>query len=200
MAKRIVRRMLWLGRGTALTLGLAVMLAMVVGVASAAFGANGDPWILGQANVATAITKLVGDVNGSTVRLVNNNADANDRALDLQVQAGEPPMSVNSSTRVANLNADELDGKDSTGFVAANIYKTEGPVVAGTDLGDGTFVAEKACNPGDVLLSGGPANVAPASDMVESFPAPGNLSAWKARIHKNGAADNWNVVVLCADQ
>ena len=46
----------------------------------------------------------------------NNNAGANDTALSLKVQAGEPPMKVNSSTMVANLNADKLDNLDSTDF------------------------------------------------------------------------------------
>ena len=55
----------------------------------------------------------------------NNNADANDTALSLKVQAGEPPMKVNSSTMVANLNADKLDADkldnlDSTDFQRAD--------------------------------------------------------------------------------
>jgi hypothetical protein len=191
-----------IGRVTALTLGAAVMLALVVGVTSAAFGSNGDPWILGHNNTATLITKLGGSlgVDGAMVQLKNNNADANDTALDLQVQTGEAPMTVNSSTRVNNLNADQLDGRDSTTFVASNIYKTEGPVDAGTLLGDGTFAASMACNPGDILLSGGPANINATSRLLESFPSPGTTNSWSARIHKNGLADNFNLVVLCANQ
>ncbi len=64
---------------------------------------------------------------------------------------------------------------------------------------DGTFTIEQACNAGDVLLSGGPANVNATSVMVESFPAPGSTNAWKARIKPTGA-DNFSVVVLCIDQ
>ena len=191
-----------IGRATALALGVAVMLALVVGVTSRAFGANGDPWTLGQGNAATAITVLGGalGVDGPMVRLINNNADADDTALDLRVQTGEAPLSVNSTARVTNLNTDLLDGKDSGGFVAASIYKRESAVAAGTQISDGTFVAEQACDPGDVLLSGGPANINPTSVMLESFPAPGSTTSWKVRINKNGAADNWNVVVLCANQ
>jgi hypothetical protein len=202
MARTIFSGAWWIGRLTALTVGLAVMLALVVGVASAAFGANGDPWLLGRGNVATAITKLGGalGVNGPMLQLINNNADANDTALDLQVQSGEAPMTVNSSTKVNNLNADLLDGKHSTAFVTSNIYKTEGPVDAGTLIGDGTFVANKACNPGDILLSGGPANINATSTLLESFPSPGTTNSWSARINKNGQADNFNVVVLCAAQ
>jgi hypothetical protein len=193
-----------IGRVTALTLGAAVMLALVVGVTSAAFGSNGDPWILGQNNTATLITKLGGSlgVDGAMVQLKNNNADANDTALDLQVQTGEAPMTVNSNTRVDSLNADLLDGRDSTSFVASNIYKTEDPISAGILLGDGTRAISKACLPGDVLLSGGPANInGSGTILLESFPTPGSTNSWTARIaNTDGTPDNFNVVVLCANQ
>ena len=107
-----------MARATTVVVGLAIMLALLFGLATAAFGANGQAWILGQGNVATAITKLAGaaGVNGPMLQLINNNADANDTALDLRVQAGEAPMRVNSDTKVANLNADQLDGKDQSAF------------------------------------------------------------------------------------
>jgi hypothetical protein len=98
--------------------GLALVLALVFGVASMALGANGQAWILGRGNAATAITKLAGaaGVDGPMLQLINNNAGANDTALDLRVQAGEAPMSVNSGTKVADLNSDRLDGKDQSAF------------------------------------------------------------------------------------
>jgi hypothetical protein len=37
-------------------------------------------------------------------------------ALELQVGAGQHPMAVNSGARVTNLNADQLDGQDSSAF------------------------------------------------------------------------------------
>ena len=83
-----------------------------------ALGANGQAWILGQNNAATAVTKLAGavGVDGPMLQLINNNADPDDTALDLRVQAGEAPLSVNSDTKVANLNADRLDGKNQSAF------------------------------------------------------------------------------------
>ena len=93
-----------------------------------------------------------------------------------------------------------VGGKTPSAFLSSSIYKVESAITAGQALGDGTFAAEKACNPGDVLLSGGPANIAATSVMVESFPAPGNLNAWKVRINKNAQNDSFNVVVLCSDQ
>lgn len=198
------------GRITALVVGLATMLALVVGLTSTAFGANGDFWKLGRGNVATSTTALGGTlgVNGATLKLANKNAGTDDTALRLEVQAGEAPMSVNSNTKVNDLNADQLDGQDSSQFVPAgtnsfvrnSIYKRESAVAAGTDTGGGTFALAQACDPGDVLLSGGPANVNSSSAMVESFPSPGTTNSWSARIQKNGLADNFSVVVLCADQ
>ena len=202
MAKTIFSGAWRVGRATALFVGLAVMLALIVGVASAAFGANGDPWLLGRNNVATAITKLAGDagVDGPMLQLTNNDAGANDTAIELRVDPGEAPMSVNSNAKVNNLNADQLDGEDPAAFVASSIYKTEAPTGPGTLLGDGTRSIAKACGPGDVLLSGGPANVRESSDLLESFPTPGTTNSWTARINTNGLEDNFTVVVLCADQ
>ena len=41
-------------------------------------------------------------------------------ALGLNVPAGKAPLTVNSDTRVANLNADKLDGRDVTQLTPAN--------------------------------------------------------------------------------
>jgi hypothetical protein len=118
MIRSVVSKLMWVGRATVFMVGLAVILALMFGVGSMAFAANGQSWILGQPNVATAITSLggAGGVNGPMVRITNNDADANDTALDLRVQAGEAPMRVNSATKVASLNADRLDGLDSGAF------------------------------------------------------------------------------------
>jgi hypothetical protein len=114
MLRSAASKVMWVGRATSAVVALAIVLALVVGLASAAFGANGQAWILGQSNVATAITKLAGaaGVDGPILQLKNNNADANDTALDLRVQSGEAPMRVNSTTMVTNLNADKVNGQD----------------------------------------------------------------------------------------
>jgi hypothetical protein len=113
MLRNAVSKVMWVGRATVFMVGLAVIVALVLGAASMAFAGNGDPWRLGQTNTATAITSLGGTsgVDGPMVRLTNNNSGTDDTALSLNVQGGEPPMTVNSSTKVAKLNADQLDGK-----------------------------------------------------------------------------------------
>lgn len=196
------------GRATALVLGTAVMLALVVGLASTAFAGNGDAWKLGRGNVATKVTALAGSlgVNGPMVRLTNNNAGTDDTALELRVQPGEAPMTINSATKVDNLNTDSLDGQDSSEFVPTStnsfvrnsLYRNESAVTAGTQLGDGTFTLAASCDAGDVLLSGGPANISATTDMVESFPS--TTTSWTARVDKNGLTDSYSVVVLCTNQ
>jgi hypothetical protein len=200
MLRSTVSKVMWVGRATVFLVGLAVILALVFGVASRALGANGDPWRLGRGNVATAITALGGaqGVNGPMVRLTNNNAGSDDTALDLRVQSAEAPMRVNSLAQVANLNADLLDGQSSSDFVHSSTYRNETALGPGNAQGDGTFVQLVSCDAGDVLLSGGPANVNATSDMVESF--PNNGGGWSARINKHGVADNFSVVALCANQ
>jgi hypothetical protein len=107
---------------------------------------------------------------------------------------------VDESTLAQVPDSAKLDGKASTSFLSSSVYKAESAVGAGTQLGDGTFVMAEACNPGDVLLSGGPANVNATSTMLESFPSPGSTNSWSARINKNAQTDNFSVVVLCIDQ
>ena len=152
--------------------GLAMLVAVVLGAASTALAANGQSWILGQNNVATAITKLGGalGVNGPTVQLTNNNADANDTALSLNVEAGEPPMAVNSSTRVTNLNADKLDGLDEAAFME---WDTDLNTKAGK--GDPGQINEKsilvvACDEGDFPLGGGASGVDAGTILLNSYP------------------------------
>lgn len=81
--------------------------------------------------------------------------------------------------------------------VPANVYQRESAVDAGTALGDGTHKKIQGCDPGDILLSGGPANISATTDMVESFP---QNNTWVARIHNNGTPDSFSVVVQCVDQ
>jgi hypothetical protein len=107
---------------------------------------------------------------------------------------------VGESTLGPVPTADRLGGELPAAFLHSSVYKRESAVGPGTRLGDNTNVIGQACDPGDVLLSGGPANVSATSDMVESFPSPASTNSWSARIFDNGTADNFSVVILCVDQ
>jgi hypothetical protein len=190
---------------------IVVALVLLLAASSTAFAAvAGDPLKLGLTNTINILTTLTGNVNTTMFRVINNSTTADASAiramnlgggpaLDLRVLADKTPMIVNSSAKVSNLNVDKLDGLDSTSFMGATTFTVESVVDLGTSLGDGTFVASVSCPAGSILLSGGPANVNGSSVMVESFPQLISQSTiWKARIHPQGIADNWNVVALCA--
>jgi hypothetical protein len=117
MLKSVFPKVAWVGRTASMVFGLALVLALVFGMASTALGANGGNFILGSLNnTATAITKLTGNVGGGPALQVSNPSTATgSTALDLQVATGKAPIKVNSNAgKATNLNADKLDGKDST--------------------------------------------------------------------------------------
>jgi len=88
--------------------------ALVVALGGAAFSATGGNFILGTINNATNQSGIVSPVNGKMLLLNNTSTDANATALGLTVKPGHPPMVVNSDVKVPQLNADKLDGLDST--------------------------------------------------------------------------------------
>jgi len=109
-----------MARATSTVVGLAIMLALVVGVASAGFGATGGNFILGKANSAGAVSKLTASIAGPALQLVNQSTASAATALSLNVASGKPPLKVNASAgKATNLNADRLDGLDSTRLVEA---------------------------------------------------------------------------------
>ena len=110
-------------------MGLASMLALVFGMASTAFGANGGNLILGSLNnAATAITRLTGSVSGGpALHVVNTDTAPGSKALQLNVAQGKPPLAVNSAAgRATNLNADKVDGLDSASFVQGGGQASQG--------------------------------------------------------------------------
>ena len=112
MIKTLLGGLVRLGRATSAVVGLAVVLALVVGVSSAALAGNLDPLKIGSLkNVATKTTQLVGKVASGSAFAVNNPSGG--PALGLRVNAGQAPLTVNAEAGTAtNLSADELDGKD----------------------------------------------------------------------------------------
>src|SRR5215218_4615476 len=128
MVRSVAKKVLWLGRATVFVMGLALMLALLFGMASTAFGANGGNFILGSLNnSATAITKLTGTVDGNPALRVSNPSTATgSTALDLQVATGKAPMKVNRTTKVTNFNADAVDGRDGSTLLANNQVRADG--------------------------------------------------------------------------
>ncbi len=103
--------------------GLALVLALVFGVASMTLAGTGvgDTFNLGRLNAVNQLSRLVGSTDNPMLRIDNNSAATNATALDLQVEAGHAPLKVDSTTKVASLNADKLDGKDFGAFGAQRL-------------------------------------------------------------------------------
>ena len=197
------RATMLIGRATVFCVGLVVTLGLVLGLASAALAGTGvgAPFNLGRINAVDRISQLTGSPNNAMLRVGNSSTGSAATALDLRVQPGRPPMVIDSSTLVGNLNADYVDGRSASSFVANSTYRLgQGLERAGTQLGDGSKVLSQSCLAGDRLLSGGPASVNAASDVLDSFAL--DTVTWQARINDSAVAggDSFTVVVLCADQ
>lgn len=113
--------------------------AAVVMLSLPVVAAVGDAFTLGQGNSANAVTSLQGSA-AANLRLTNDREGA--PALDLRVTSGAAPLKVDSSVRVAMLNADLLDGKHASGLAAANhghagVYLPVGGMAADSSLLDG---------------------------------------------------------------
>jgi uncharacterized membrane protein YgcG len=116
--KTAVMGVMWAGRATVFLVGLAVTLAVMIGVATAALGAvPGDPFKLGQLNSVDAVSTLVGEVSGPTLSVENDASNRAATALNLRMgNPNLPPMRTNATATVPNLSADNLDGRDSESF------------------------------------------------------------------------------------
>jgi hypothetical protein len=203
MVRSALSKVMWVGRATVFVVGLAVVLAVVLGVASAALAGTGvgSTFNLGKINTVNHISQLVGSTDSPMLRVTNKNTGTDATALTLQVEPGHTPMKVNSSTQVSNLNADLLDGRSASSFVANSTYRLgQGQERDGAPLSDGSKVLSQSCLAGDRLLSGGPASVNANSDVLDSFATDTNT--WQARINDSAVSggDSFTVVVLCADQ
>src|SRR4051812_32629136 len=110
------------------------LVALAVSLSGTAIAANGGNVILGKANTATAQTGLTANRAGKALQITNTSTGTGATPLGLTSAAGQPPFTTNSATKVANLNADLLDGVDSTGF-----YASGATVFDSSRLGGHTF-------------------------------------------------------------
>jgi hypothetical protein len=202
MLSRIVSTVMWVGKAAVFLIGLAVLLAVALSVGSVALAGTGvgANFNLGKQNTVNRLSQLAGSTDSAMLRIVNNDAGTNATALELRVEPAVAPMKVNSSTQVSNLNADLVDGRSASSFVANNTYRSgQGEERAGAVQSGGKVLTE-SCLSGDRLLSGGPASVNAASHILDSFASDTNT--WQVRINDSAVTggDEFTVVVLCADQ
>jgi len=86
---------------------------LISSVALAGTGVGGV-FNLGQTNSVNASTVLTGSTNGKQLQVTNTNTGASAAGIGISVASGKPPLVVSSSTKVSQLNADLLDGLDSS--------------------------------------------------------------------------------------
>src|SRR3954468_13320449 len=118
-------------------------LALIVALGSTNAYATVKTFMLGTGNTAdrpttvTAATAPTWPTTGSQrlLQLTNSNTTAGATALGLNVASGHAPFTVNSGTKVANLNADKLDGISSSGVGQVRDFKVSNDTVSNrTDL------------------------------------------------------------------
>jgi hypothetical protein len=121
-------------------------------VAAGAAVATTKTFVLGTSNTvdaATTATAGAAGLNAKMLQLTNNSTGSSATALGLTTPASRPPMIVSSGAKVANLNADKLDGVDSGGFLpktakAADADKLDGVDSKGFVRGPGRAYADAA--------------------------------------------------------
>jgi hypothetical protein len=140
--RSVASKVAWVGRTASMVFGLALVLALILGLASAALSATGSNFVLGKANEATTVSKLTATVAGPALTLVNQGTDAASTALNINVSSGKAPLRVNAAAGTAtNLSADELDGKDSSAFYAQGSKVSDSSYA---DLADSAVSASSA--------------------------------------------------------
>ena len=197
MTKTIFEKVMFVGRATTFVADLAVMVALTAGLASTALAGTGvgARFDLGKVNRVNAVTRLVGSVAGPSLQIDNNSADAAATALDLQVEPGKAPMSVNSDGRVANLNADKIDGQDSGAFMPASTYRVDKPIAVDT-----LFSTAVSCDPGDLALSGAWANKDNGTEVTTATPGLNDSGNVKFLItNTSELIDDMTIIAVCAD-
>jgi hypothetical protein len=86
-------------------------LALFTALGSTAYAATGGNLILGHANKAGHTTTLTNTGSGPALKLVTG-------------KRGTPPLAVSNGTKITNLDADKLDGLNSTAFARSAAFRT----------------------------------------------------------------------------
>jgi hypothetical protein len=95
---------------------LVALLALVVALGDATYAAGGPSLLLGHSNKTHKTTKLTSKGKGAALSLKSKKGPA----AAFRAGSGQPPFTVDSSTKVPGLDADLLDGLDASAFAPAN--------------------------------------------------------------------------------
>src|SRR5215211_3254833 len=205
--RTVASKVMWVGRATVFLVGLAVILALAVGLATAALAGTGvgANFNLGKLNTVNRISALVGSADSPMLRVDNNSAGTNATALNLQVEPGHAPLQVNSGTTVTNLNADQVDGQDVTQIGVNGLQRVE---VESAENSVSSKQATAVCPSGKVLVGtgfdifGGKSGTSPSqeTDVMMDFVIPGSTFVTVAAYEDEATSANWHVraIAICA--
>jgi hypothetical protein len=107
------------------------LIALFIALGGTTYAATGGNFILGNPNSATSQTSLSAPIAGKALQVTNMSTGAGASALGLSVAAGKSPFTVNSGTKVTNLNADRLDSLDSTSLLRKGVLQSAAVTTAG---------------------------------------------------------------------
>jgi hypothetical protein len=119
------------------------LIALFIALGGTTYAATGDNFILGQPNSASNQTSLTAPVSAATaggnkvLQLTNTSTATGAQGLGISVGANKTPIFVNANAgKATNLNADKLDGLDSTALQRrVNGTCTGAQAVNGIDVG-----------------------------------------------------------------
>lgn len=207
MLRSAASKVMWVGRATAFLVGLAVILAVLLGLASAALAGTGvgAAFNLGKTNTVNRLSQLVGSTDKPMLRVTNKSSGTDATALTLQVQPGHAPMRVNSSTQVAGLNADRVDGQDVAQIGVNGVQRVE---AESAENSVSSKQATASCPSGKALVGtgfdifGGKSGTSPnqETDVMMDFVIPGSTSVTAAAYEDEPTSANWSVkaIAICA--
>lgn len=171
---------------------LSMSIGVVVGaitLGGVSYAATGGSFILGRSNAASSQTLLTNSGSGPV--------------LGLSTRSGQAPIGVSSTSgKATNLNADKLDGLDSTQLaLAGGTTFTVNGVTQGLDAnGDGIndgYVSRADCPTGTQLTGGGYSNVTGNQTFVNQQTTNGR--GWYALtlIDSTNTPDEFQVFARC---
>jgi hypothetical protein len=129
-------------------------LALFITLGGVGYAATGGNFLLGNANTAGNTSALSSGVTtGPTLSAVNTGGKS---AARFTANAGIAPFSVSNTTKIGNLNADLLDGLDSTSFLRSDHLAADtdsGTCTADSGRGICAIFTLGLAHPGRLLLN-----------------------------------------------
>ena len=174
-------------------LGSAVSLATLAATAAFAGTGVGKVFNLGESNRVNARSQLEGAAPSAMLNVTNSEKSASTSGVSIDVPAADPPLVVNSATKVKNLNADMVDGRHVSDLQTATAKTcANGTALSSISPNGAAGCTGSAVLPIDVATSGTKdVSYLPSSltlrftcglganlEVVNSGVAPANVRSW----------------------